>query len=151
MNYKLLQDSIHIDCRNFQKREGSHKVGYTLWFLSSISHTFCRKPNHVQYRPWKLLQLPEPWIRLTQPRNIKSHVQFGTLYCLIISLICLGIKIILTGVRRAGVEIGDPSWELNLIPDPRSKSHNFTGHNWSSNTQSTFSGFKSRWAIPVIN
>ena len=54
----------------------------------------------------------------------------------------------LTGVRRAGVDIGDPSWELNLIPDPRSKSHNLTGHNWSSKTQSTFSGFKSRWAIP---
>ena len=68
-----------------------------------------------------------------------------------VSLICLRIRAILTGVRRAGVEIGDPSWELNLIPDPRSKSHNFTGHNWSSNTQSTFSGFKSRWAIPVMN
>ena len=51
---------------------------------------------------------------------------------------------VITGVSKAGVEMGEFSWELNLIPEPRSKSHNLTGHNWSSYTQRTFSGFKSR-------
>ena len=34
-----------------------------------------------------------------------------------------------TGVKRAGVEIGEENWELNLIPEPRSKSQILTGHN----------------------
>ena len=45
--------------------------------------------------------------------------------------------------------MGDVSCELNLMPDPRSKSQSLTGHSWSSYSQRTFSGFKSRWAMPT--
>ena len=55
-----------------------------------------------------------------------------------------------TGVKSAGVEMGDVSSELNFIPEPKSKSQSFTGHSWSSYSQRTFSGFRSRWAIPRI-
>ena len=37
----------------------------------------------------------------------------------------------LTGVNRAGVEMGDVTVELNLIPDPKSKSQSLTGTSWS--------------------
>ena len=55
-----------------------------------------------------------------------------------------------TGVSNWGVVTGDATPELNLIPDPRSKSQSLTGQSWSSYWHRMFSGFRSRWAIPFL-
>lgn len=48
-----------------------------------------------------------------------------------------------TGVSSRGVARGEVTLVLNFIPEPRSKSHNLTGDNWSGWTQRMFSGFRS--------
>ena len=54
-----------------------------------------------------------------------------------------------TGVSKAGVEIGEVNCELNLMPEPRSKSHILTGQSWSSYTHSTFSGMQQNYIMLV--
>lgn len=56
----------------------------------------------------------------------------------------------LTGVNSCGVAAGDDISVVNLMPDPRSKSHIFIGHNSSVLTQRMFSGFRSLCAIPFL-
>lgn len=56
----------------------------------------------------------------------------------------------LTGVNNCGVAAGDDISVVNLMPDPRSKSQIFIGHNSSVLTQRMFSGFRSLCAIPFL-
>lgn len=56
----------------------------------------------------------------------------------------------LTGVRSSGVADGDDNSVVNLIPEPKSKSQIFIGHNCSFETHKMFSGFRSRCAIPFL-
>lgn len=53
-----------------------------------------------------------------------------------------------TGVKSCGVATGLDNELLNLIPDPRSKSHTLIGVNLSGYTHKRFSGLRSLWAIP---
>ena len=57
-------------------------------------------------------------------------------------------RVELTGVCSCGVVIGVGWFGMNWMPDPRSKSHIFTGVIVSLLTQRMFSGFRSRCAMP---
>lgn len=59
------------------------------------------------------------------------------------------MKMPLTGVNNWGVAKGLETLDWKRIPDPRSKSHIFTGQSLSLFTHKMFSGFKSRWAMPL--
>lgn len=52
-------------------------------------------------------------------------------------------------MRSWGVASGLERFELNLIPEPKSKSQIFIGHKVSVLTHRMFSGFKSRCAMPL--
>lgn len=158
---RLLRAPSRSYNRNFRRRERNRTEGYRWLPLETTYRNVCR--NSYNRHLWTFQPLPEPCIRRFQPDGEKSRTRslgyvfnHSTRCATTLRLIRdsnqrrRDIGSLLTGDNNCGVLIG-PLWpELNWIADAKSKSHIFTGLSWFRYTHKMFSGFKSRWAIPVI-